>query len=31
MTLVDDHVAVLSDAVIDHTFPNETLNDGDIE
>ncbi len=31
MALVDDHMAVLSDAVIDDAFPDETLNDGDIE
>lgn len=31
MALVDDHVAVLGDAVIDNTFADETLNDGDIE
>ena len=31
MTFVDDHVAVLGDAIIHDTFADETLNDGDVE
>ena len=30
MALIDDHLAVLSDAVIHDTFSDETLNDADI-
>jgi hypothetical protein len=31
MTFVDNHVPVLGDAVIDHTLPDQALNDGDVE
>ena len=30
MALVDDHMAVLGDAVIDYAFADETLNDADV-
>ncbi len=30
MALIDDHMAILSDAVIDDAFSDETLNDADI-
>jgi hypothetical protein len=30
VTLVDDDVTVLGDAVIDHVLSHETLNDGDV-
>ena len=31
MAFVDDHVAVVGDAIIDDTLPDEALNDGDVE
>jgi hypothetical protein len=30
MALVDNHVAILGNAIIDHALSGETLNDGDI-
>ena len=30
MALINDHMAVLSDAVIYDAFPDETLNDADV-
>ncbi len=30
MALINDHMAVLSDAVIYYAFPDETLNDADV-
>ena len=31
MALVDDHMAVVGDQVIDHALPDEALNDTDVE
>src|SRR5882762_1107643 len=31
VAFIDDHLPVVANAILDHTFTNEALNDGDIE